>query len=501
MKKINIFILLSLIILALAGCTSKDDGSKDINLQTKTIIDEDLNGLIVEDINHYKIDIKLDEKDKTYSGVQETRFKNKTGQPLKEIYFRLYPNAFKTLEGSPIVLEESRYTEKTFKEGYIDIESISVKGKDLAYKIEGVDDTVLKIKLDEDLMQDEEISIDMDYFVKLPTSQDRFGYGKDTMNFGNWYPVLSVHDEDGWSEDPYYSIGDPFYTDISDYDVNIRLDKDIIVASSGNIVEERVEDGEKIYKIEGKRLRDFAFSASREFKIREEERDGIVVRLYYLEEKEELIEASLKYAGDSIEVFNKSFGKYPYGVYSVVFTEFPSGMEYPGVVFIGKQFFNKDALEYMEQVIVHETAHQWWYGLVGNDEVKEAWLDEGLTSYSEVIYMDNIYGKEKGDEYFHYNMETGYEVMRDYLKVDDLTINKPVDKFQDWDDYGLLVYTKSAMFLRDIEDSYSEEILIKILEDYFQANKYKNASTIDFADSFEKVTGDSFKAMNDKWLK
>lgn len=498
-KKINIFLILGILLIALTACKSKGD-IKGKGLKATTLIEKDLNGLVAEDLNKYEIDVKIDEKEKTYRGKQKTTFKNETGEPLKAIYFRLYPNAFKNFKDSPIVLSHTPYTEESYKNGYIDIEKISLEGEDLKYSIEGVDDTVLKIELKEPLMEESFIAIDMEYFVKLPTSQDRFGYGENTINFGNWYPVLSVYDEDGWSKNPYYGVGDPFYTDISNYDVNIRVDKDIVIASSGNILEEKIEGKEKVYKIEGKMIRDFAFAASRDFKIREEKIDGTVVKLYYLEEKEDLIKEALKYSTDSIKTFNKAFGKYPYGVYSVVLTEFPSGMEYPGVVFIGKQFFHKRGLEYLEQVIVHETAHQWWYGIVGNDEVKEAWLDEGLTSYSEVIYMDEVYGEEKGDAYFEYNIETGYDITKKYLKGENNIINKPLDEFEDWDDYGLLVYTKSAMFLRDIENTYGKDILIDILGDYFKENKYKNATTEDFASSFEKITGHSFKAMNEKWL-
>lgn len=498
-RKVNVLLILGILIIALTGCKEEEKINKE-SLKADTLIEKDLNGLAAEDLNHYEIDVILDEKEKSYTGKQKTTFKNETGEPLKEIYFRLYPNAFKSFKDSPIVLSHTPYSEESYKSGYIDIEKISVNDEELKYDIEGIDGTVLKIELKEPLMEGSFISLDMEYSVKLPTSQDRFGYGENTINFGNWYPVLSVYDEDGWSRDPYYAVGDPFYTDISNYDVNIRVDKDLVVASSGNILEEKIEDGEKIYKIEGRMIRDFAFAVSRDFKISEEKIDGTVVKLYYLEEKEELIKEALKYSVDSIKTFNKAFGKYPYGSYSVVLTEFPSGMEYPGVVFIGKQFFHKRALEYLEQVIVHETAHQWWYGIVGNDEVKEAWLDEGLTSYSEVIYMDKVYGEEKGDAYFDYNIETGYDITKKYLKGDNNIINKPLDQFKDWDDYSLLVYTKSAMFLRDIEETYSKDILLEILSEYFKENKYKNARTEDFSNAFEKITGDSFKEMKERWL-
>lgn len=494
-RKTNIWICLIVIAIFLTGCK----GKKSSDFKSETIIKENFTE-VKEDLNKYEIDIEIDDENKSYSGNQKTRFKNTTGRELKEIYFRLYPNAFKDFDSSPSILGQS-YSKAEYKKGYIKMKDISVDGEKLKYKIEGEDETLLKIELDKPLLKESQIEIDMKYQAKLPTSKDRFGYGENTMNFGNWYPVLSVYDEDGWSKDPYYSIGDPFYSEISNYDVNISLDKDIVLASSGNILEEEIVGDKKTYKIEGQLIRDFAFSASRDFKIEEEKIDDTLVKLYYLDNNETMIKEALKYSKDSLKVFNKHFGKYPYGTYSVVLTEFPSGMEYPTVVFISKEQFKEKLKKNLEQTIVHETAHQWWYGLVGNDQVNEAWLDEGLTTYSEVIYMENIYGKKAGDIYFEDNIEIGYDIVKGYLEKGDQTVNKPLSEFGDWGDYGPLVYTKAAMFLRDIKDEYDEEIFLDILNRYYQKYKYKIARTEDFLKVCEEVTGDSFESMNEKWLK
>lgn len=493
-NKTSIYIYFLIIAILLTACKqNRLSGSK-----TETIIEEDFNG-IEGDLNNYQIDISIDEENKSYRGKQRTRFTNTRGVELEEIYFRLYPNAFKDFERSPSILGDAN--EYTFKKGYIDIENILIDGEKVRYEIEGQDETVLRIELPKALLKDSQIDIDMEYFVKLPTSKDRFGYGENTMNFGNWYPVLSVYDESGWSKDPYYSIGDPFYTDLANYQVKISVDKDIVIASSGNILEEKLVGDERIYKIEGRLMRDFAFAASPDFKVEEEKLDETLVKLYYLEDNKPMIKESMKYSVDSLKAFNEDFGKYPYGTYSVVLTEFPSGMEYPTIVFINKDLFKDQLKKSLEQVIVHETGHQWWYGLVGNDQVKEAWLDEGLTSYSEVVYMDKVYGEEQGDLYCQDNFETGYSIVEGYLKGLDQRVNKPLDKFEDWSDYGPLVYTKAAMFIRDIEDKYDKATLLNILKTYFTRYKYKIATTEDFLNICEEITGDSFDGMNDKWLK
>lgn len=482
--------------LLLVGCQSQTS-----SLETEAFIEEDINGLVGHEIDHYEIDVDLDNQAKTFTGKQKTTFTNSTDQDLSEIYFRLYPNAFKDFEDAPNLSQDNHYSEESYVAGFIDIENVEVNHKDSDFLIEGDDKTLLKIVLDESLLANESLEIEMDYFVKLPSSMGRFGYTEDKINFGNWYPVLSIYDEDGWSKDPYYALGDPFYTDIANYDVNITVDEEIVLATSGNILNEEVENGKKQYQIEGKMIRDFAFVTSPDFKLVEGMVGETAVRLYYSKGSRKVTKEAMQYAVDSLDTFNKEFGSYPYGNYSVVITDFVSGMEYPGLVYISENYFNRPSLGPLEQIIVHETAHQWWYALVGNNEVKEPWLDEGLASYSEVIYIDQLYGSKQAARYYQLFFEEEYAQIDEYLPNNHLTVNKALDEFDDEIEYSLLAYVKPTVFLETIKEEYGKETVTKILSTYFEKYKYKNATTADFLSICEAVTGDDFEAMKEKWLK
>ena len=189
---------------------------------------------------------------------------------------------------------------------------------------------------------------------------------------------MCIRDRNGWNLDPYYKVGDPFYSEVANYKVSITTPKEIIVAASGKIISEREDGDKKTYKIEGQLIRDFAWAASKDFVVKEKKVEDTIIKVYSINNDSKLINESLKIGENSIKIFNKIFGKYPYGWYSIVNTEFPSGMEYPGIVFISNDYFHKYLIDILEKVIVHETAHQWWYGIVGNNQVDEAWLDEGL---------------------------------------------------------------------------------------------------------------------------
>ena len=488
-KKLLYIILIFSLLFNLIGCNRKNN---------PTLIIDDYNGIDLSKINNYKIQVDFNPNNKYYSANQKTTYINNTGEVLKEIYFHLYPRAYNSTKTAPILFE-SQELKENYTTGNMGIKTLKINKKDVDFAIGGVTDTILKIPLDNPLRPEEEIEIYMKYDVKLPQNIDRFGFGEDIFNFGNWYPILAVYDEKGWNLDPYYSLGDPFYSDMSNYQVEITGPKDIIIASSGNILSEKIKGDRKVYNIEGKLIRDFAWVASPNFKIKEIEAENTLINLYSLEEDPEIEEFSLEVGKDTIEIFNRIFGKYPYGQYSIVMTEFPTGMEYPGLVFIGKDFFHKYYKNQLEVVIVHETAHQWWYGVVGNDQIDEAWLDESLATYSEIIYMQEKYGEEAGKTYYDYSLETSYEYGKDIIAKDRKVV-KPLDRFSSWEDYGLLVYTKGAMFLGEIEKDFGREALYDILHKYYNKYKFHIGTTEDFLKVCEDITGTSFYERAEEWL-
>lgn len=513
--------LLIIFFLVLSGCVVNDlvgdnqeqkevTGKKDQSISTEqvkekskeysTLIVSDYNNLQMEQLNQYKIDIEFDPEEKTYSGVQRIIYVNNENVELNEIYLHIYPNTFREKETAPFLFNkfESAFP-KGFKPGYIEFETLSIDKKAIEnYEISGKGNTILKIPLKKPLKPNEKVEINMEYTAKLPPAEDRFGYGDKTFNFGNWYPVAAVYDNNGWNLDPYYNIGDPFYSDTSNYNVTIKAPKDIIIASSGKIMSEEVQGDNKVWNIEAKLMRDFAWVASENFEILGKEVDGTFVKVYVLDNDDSVNNFVANAAYDSIKTFNKVFGKYPFGHYSVVATSFPSGMEYPGIVFIGEKYFDNAYRGFLETVIVHETGHQWWYSVVGNDEIDESWLDESLTSYSEVIYSAEKYGEEIAENYYKNNIARRYNRVKESLN--NTVVLKPLNEFENWDDYGPLAYGKGAMFIHAIEEKYSEDTLYYILKEYYKRYRFLNATTEDFIGVCEDITGDSFDELTNEWL-
>ena len=429
-----------------------------------------------EGITTYSIEVQFDAEDATYCARQEVVYVNKEKVSLTEVYFHLYPNA-----SGPDTVQ---------------LLKVEVDGRSARYAIEGEDDTLLRLDLRESLAPGEPVTIHLSFQTSLPAALERFGYGPTTYNFGNWYPIIAVYEKDGWRLDPYHTIGDPFYSEIANYRVEINLDADLVAAASGDIIWEEISGESKTVVFSGERMRDFAWVASRHFKVSETAVDGIRIKVFSLTANEEYNRFLVDTSRSAVGFFNQSFGLYPYNSYSVVTTDYPSSMEYAGLVMI-RPSINSTVTESLEMVLVHETAHQWWYGVVGSDQINEAWLDESLAIYSEKLYFDAVYGNHRGDE-FQNKVQTWYYQRRRDIEGPE-NILTPLGELTSEAAYSALML-KGSMFLHEIELDYGKDSLLRILREHFLRNKFSLATTSEFIALCEEITEHSFDQRVQRWL-
>jgi len=498
-QKSTIVIIIAIFILITGGCSVKQESS---NVQVPAAVPPPT--AKGADVNQYIIDAVLDTADKVLTAEQQVIYVNNDDVELSELYFHIYTNAFRKQETAPFLFDDfSRAYSRGFKPGYTEIEAIELsKGqsrKALEYSLQGVGETILKIKLPEPLKPEDSINLRFKYKVIIPPAGERFGYGDANINMGNWYPVAAVYDDEGWNLDKYYSIGDPFYSDVSDYTVNIKAPEEYIIAASGSLAEERIEGGYKNWKFQGSKMRDFAFVASNSFRVTEDKVGNTVVKSYYYKGHEKRGKEALDIGKRSIEIFNSAYGEYPYPTYSIVETEFPSGMEYPGLVYISTKYYDNDSnANIFMYTTVHETAHQWWYGVVGNNQIDEAWLDEGFATYSEGIFTEMEYGEGNGDLYYKYLEESAKEDIRS--KAYDGVILKPLSRYENWNDYGPAVYTGGAALLNEIRKQVGDQAFFIIMQAYYDEYSFKNATTEDFLRICEEVGNTEFDDLFHKHL-
>ncbi|SHE90556.1 Peptidase family M1 [Caldanaerobius fijiensis DSM 17918] len=449
--------------------------------------------------NTYEITAIFDPVNKTITAVQKTFYVNKSDVTFGELFFHIYPNAFSSEKTAPFLPDEfyKAYPEG-FAPGWIQIKSVRISGKNVPFKVEGKDNTILKLSLLRPLKSGKSIPIYISYVIKLPPSVGRFGYGRYTYNITNWYPIACVYDDKGWHKDPYYILGDPFYSDVANYRVLLRAPAGYVVASTGDIKSISIDGDIKSWSIVAENVRDFAMIISNKFKVVSEKVDGITVKSYYFSQ-DDFGRRALKYARDALKFFSEYIGPYPYKQYSVVQADFyVGGMEYPNLVMIDGDLYTRSNIFDMEYVIAHETAHQWWYGIVGNDEVNEAWLDEGLTEYSTILYLERYYGKSIADNVFSKAIERPFEEF--IASAKNTCTLRSLPQFERWEDYINLTYNKGAVMYSRLRKLVGDNIFNQILREYYSEYRYKNATTQDLIDVATKVYGKDLGGFFQEWL-
>ena len=466
-KKVRKILLIVFIFILLIGGGIYLYNSKN-GVQTLKLDDE-------KSINRYTMDVIFDDESKRLMCNQNIEYVNNTKTDLDKIYLHIYPNAFSKKEFAPFEKEEMKQAYPNgFNEGYVDLKNILNNDKKLEYKIKGDKNDLLEIKLGKQLNPGDKISIDMKYNVKIPNSEGRFGYGENTINITNWFPIACVNDDRGWNLKGYEAVGDPFYSETSDFYVKILIPQKYKMGCTGNIVNEKSDDEKILYEIEAKKVRDFAFILSTKFGINKDIYKGISINTYNLNEK--LSSDATKMAKDSVRIFSKLFGKYPYNTYSVVASDFYiGGMEYPTLVMIDQSLYTEKNKFLLEYVIAHETAHQWWYSVIGNDEISEPWLDEALTEYSTVLYFEEKYGKKVGDK-----LIKTMEIQTKNHSSEN--IFKPTTKYRNSTDYSLNVYTKGAVAFNEVRKEVGDEVFFNTLKEYYSTYMYENVNGAKFVE-------------------
>lgn len=451
-------------------------------------------------LNEYVIKVEFDSTEKLLVANQKITYTNLSESSFQALYFHLYPNTFKTEETLPFDAGEMRLAyPKGFEPGYIQISSVESSGEALNYVILGVGETILKINLNQSLEPREKIELEITFTVKIPPASGRFGYGEKTINIANWYPIAAVHDHRGWNLEPYYAIGDPFYSDTANYRVYITMSPEYTLASTGNIIKGENIGRKVLWTVEAKNVRDFAMIAGEKYKVLEDEVDGIKIKSYFFEDI--YGDLALQTAKDAVKIFNKSFGKYPYKQLSIAAADFfIGGMEYPNLVFIDQSLYQEEQQDILEYVVAHEVAHQWWYGIVGNDQVNEPWLDEALTEYSTLLYYEKKYGDDVKENVYKNMVARIYHAYHTPGTESKEKIHRSLKEFKNPREYQALVYSKGAMFIGELRKELGDEVFFQIMKVYFDKYRFKHATTKDFIKLCQQVSDRELQAFFSKWL-
>jgi len=441
------------------------------------------------DITSYKINASLDEKNMTVNASMEVNYYNDSESELQEVKFKLYPNAYKEGQPSPITAADIQTVfPNGISYGRIDISNVRVNGQEVTTK--GANGQIMSVPAK--VKPYKNVTIKMNFCLTLPNAKHRLGFYEGNINLGNWYPIVCVYEDGEWDENTYYPLGDPFYSKIANYTVNFSFPQGYEFASTAKA---SIKDGETTASLKVKKARDFAICLTKN-RIYSKNADGVLVKYFGKENESEFLDTAI----DALKTFNNLFGKYPYDSLCVVKTPFyTGGMEYPGLVYVSDNL--NESLT--KEVIVHEIAHQWWYAVVGNNQVSEAWMDEGLAEYSTTLFYEynSNYGVQKSKRVA--DAMTSYILYSDtHLSGGkaDSCMNKNLTEFTDQLNYTYMTYVKGQLMFETLSNIIGSKTFIKGLKHYYKHNKFKVAKTDDIIASFEKVSKKELKSFFDSWL-
>lgn len=346
---------------------------------------------------------------------------------------------------------------------------------------------LLRIPLAEELLPGEQISLSITYQLDLPSPSPSyygrpvpFGYSSRQTNLVDWYPFIPPYvPGEGWLAHNAGSFGEHLAYDLGNFTVAIQLsdsNPDLVIAASAPAV---TDEGWHHY--EHNNARNFTWSVSDQYVLTTTTVDSTVVLAYHFPFDNEAGEVVLGTTAESLELFNALFGPYPRKTLSVVEADFLDGMEYDGLFFLSKGFYNSYSGgpgDYLTAIAAHETAHQWWYSALGNDQALEPWLDEALSTYSERLYYENLY-PEALDWWWTYRIY--YYQPRGWV---DGTIYNPEGYWA----YRDAIYLNGALFMEDLRKEMGDEAFFDFIRAYVGENVGQIVTADNFFDTLASFT-------------
>src|SRR6202140_4181002 len=436
---------------------------------------------------HYEIDARYDASKHIVDAIEVLTSHNLTGKTLDPFPFHLYQNAFQPK--SPWVREakiegrrDTAYQKWDEKEyGSEEIKSLEVLGQgDLAGQLQYMapddgnkdDKTVVDLHLIKPIAPGAYVQFKIAFQTKFPETQARSGWKRDFVLGGQWFPKVGVWWHGAWNCHQYHATTE-FFADFGVYDVQLTVPQNEVVGASGVLVEEKNNsDHTKTYTYHGDDLHDFAWTASPRYKVRESVYQSQMgpIKMRFLMQPANWSQAERhdRITRQTLDHFEKWYGPYPYKTLTVVDPEPDSaagGMEYPTFITGDTSWFMPEGFHLPELVVEHEFGHQYWYGMVATNEFEDAWMDEGINSYTEVKVLDSIFGPYTSILNIAGATLGERATQRlSYIGVADLDpIAEKAYDYYSGNSYGGITYGKTASVLLTLEGIIGEDAMARAM--------------------------------------
>jgi hypothetical protein len=408
-------------------------------------------------------------------GMARIRFTNASSKALREIPIMLWPN-------------HEQYA------SVMTVEPALVEGR-LVELEQGEIDVSMQVPLHEALPAGESVDISLPFQISadriMASTPQRFGIAGGVLIAPTFYPLIPPLQNGEWRIETAPPGGDTTTSQVSFYEVTIRVPHEFSVAATG-VEDESHEPREGISEttfVSGP-VRDVAFAAGP--LIAQTRTVGqVLLRAWVLPEHEQDLEVVLDAAAEQVALLEEWVGPYPYKELDLV--DAPGafgGIEYPGLVFLGTL-----GSAWVVEPTVHEVAHQWFYGLIGNDQIREPWLDEAAATYAEALYYERVFGTGRATSF----LRQLRAVLRSHPDPAQ-PIGLPVGEYESVRDYSLFVYFKGALFFDALRQRLGEQTFRDFLASYDEAYRYAIADGLGFQELAEEACSCSLDDLFDSWV-
>lgn len=440
-KQAYIFFLPALICAVMCGYTQK----KELSFETAYVIDAD-----------------LDPEMRRMTYTETAKIINTGYDSTKILYFHIYGNKFKGL--------------RQVEDGDIAVLSVQDQSGSILQWQREQEGVLYCVELGQELEPEQSIELTFSCEVLIPDLESMYGVSRDgDVQLPMFSVQLAMYDQNGWDTAPLPENGDGRYGDAADYDLTIRVPEMYVLACNGNEISRQTNDSITTYSYRAEKRRDIVVFACKDYVLLERNAGSTTILGYFNETIDSVTQQRMEYVMDcaafSLEYFNNTFIEYPYDTLvvtnSALGTNFSSNMEYSGLITI---LFDSQQFS-MKMNTFHEVAHQWFYGLVGNNENQEPWLDEGFSDFAAGLCLD---AEGNADGFSYWELK---EISSN--SVSDEKVNVPSDEASV---YQWVIYDRGAIFLKTLMDTVGQEKFLSILSDYCQKYRYDVATTQNFMD-------------------
>ena len=372
-------------------------------------------------------------------------------------------------------------------QGCFSLSSVAVNGERVYYALSGENGGILTVPLPLEIAPGESAELFLNFTISVPRTGSRFGLNDTGLMLGNFLPIMAVYENGAWRTDPYTAEGDPFYSETADYRVAITFPKTHVLSHTGSKLEETENYYEYTYYIAAPRVRDFALALIPGGKTATAQSSVGRTTVKAVAGTQSAADFCAEVAVDALDFYNRTIGLYPYAELSVVPFDQSGGMEYPSLIMISSRYLRSDSRAMGELVIAHEVAHQWFYSVVGSDQINAPWLDESLVEFLAFRYYAEHNGEEAAEALWNERFSTYATAERD------TRLDASLYEFEG-DAYFTTVYAHGAALFRALWEEVGDTAFFGALRIYFDANSFENATFSDLLAAFEEAIGRDFTA-------